>query len=162
MFVRGSVAIFPHQRRRLELLYTPHAPHTNPPHTHPTPPKTPPPHGTRARTGPSVEPTGGNGFLWAASPAPPRTTTLGQRGLDASFHSRRLAGHKVLIQELAAVDGLARVDVLCLDRPSLPPTNNAGRRGRAGWRGRCRGSSPVRTSLPRAGRPAAAGRLISY
>lgn len=28
----------------------------------------------------------------------------------------RLAGHKVLIQELAAVEGLARVDVLCLDK----------------------------------------------
>ncbi|ABK02460.1 hypothetical protein Arth_1066 [Arthrobacter sp. FB24] len=30
-FRRGSVAISPHQRRRLELLYTPTAPHTNPP-----------------------------------------------------------------------------------------------------------------------------------
>ena len=29
MFVRGSVAIFPHQRRRLELLYTPGGPRTN-------------------------------------------------------------------------------------------------------------------------------------
>ncbi|KRE76137.1 HAD-IC family P-type ATPase [Arthrobacter sp. Soil763] len=28
----------------------------------------------------------------------------------------RLAGHKVLIQELAAVEGLARVDVLCMDK----------------------------------------------
>lgn len=28
----------------------------------------------------------------------------------------RLAGHKVLIQELAAVEGLARVDVLCIDK----------------------------------------------
>ena len=28
----------------------------------------------------------------------------------------RLAGNKVLIQELAAVEGLARVDVLCLDK----------------------------------------------
>ncbi|WP_261382557.1 HAD-IC family P-type ATPase [Arthrobacter sp. UKPF54-2] len=28
----------------------------------------------------------------------------------------RLAGHKVLIQELAAVEGLARVDILCMDK----------------------------------------------
>ena len=32
-FRRGSVAIFPHQRRRLELLYTPRGPRTNPPPT---------------------------------------------------------------------------------------------------------------------------------
>ena len=31
LFRRGSVAFFPHQRRRLELLYTPGGPGTNPP-----------------------------------------------------------------------------------------------------------------------------------
>ena len=41
LFIRGSVAIFPHQRRRLELLYTPHAPHTNPPPHTPHTPKNP-------------------------------------------------------------------------------------------------------------------------
>ncbi|MEQ4521102.1 HAD-IC family P-type ATPase [Pseudarthrobacter sp. B907] len=59
----------------------------------------------------------------------------------------RLAGHKVLIQELAAVEGLARVDILCMDKTGtltegglkfdavhqLTPSPDAGWQQALGW-----------------------------
>lgn len=53
----------------------------------------------------------------------------------------RLAGNKVLIQELAAVEGLARVDVLCLDKTGtltegrivLDGVHELAERAEAGW-----------------------------
>ena len=153
---------------------------------------------TPHKSTPTPTKTAATGFC--GLPHPPRRAQrpVRQRGLDASFHSRRLAGHKVLIQELAAVDAsLASMSSASTGPGTLPesegrrrrpsPTgatlDRAGQCAESGLRtvvlacatdtiapdyqqcwpaGSLSGSSPVRTSRPHVGRPAAAGRLISY
>ncbi len=179
-------------------LHAPRTPHKSTPTHTPHPQK--PRHHTKNTppTAPTPTKTAATGFC--GLPHPPRRAQrpVRQRGLDASFHSRRLAGHKVLIQELAAVDAsLASMSSASTGPGTLPesegrrrrpsPTgatlDRAGQRAESGLRtvvlacatdtiapdyqqcwpaGSLSGSSPVRTSRPHAGRPAAAGRLISY
>ena len=47
----------------------------------------------------------------------------------------RLAGRHVLVQELAAIEGLARVDIVCLDKTGTLTAPGMERPGRAGRRG---------------------------
>ena len=87
LFIRGSVAISPHQRRRLELLYTPPRPHTNPPHHHPHTPQKPRHH---TETKPPTDPTPNKpaktqslctgshpGLTWPAGPSTPPASAVG-------------------------------------------------------------------------------------
>ena len=102
LFIRGSVANSPHQRRRLELLYTPHRPHTNPPPHHPPHPKNP-------ATTPKPTP-----------PGPPRTPSA-QETLPVGCITCIRGSFPFYDQEVMAERRRHRPDLLhrCPDRP--PP-----------------------------------------
>ena len=97
LFIRGSVANSPHQRRRLELLYTPPDPHTNPP---PPPPPHPQNPGTtrmsRARPPRSAPPARKPApVYWLTSQPhrPPRTPVTRRRASNARrAGNREVAG----------------------------------------------------------------------